>query len=209
MQLKQVKRLKRQTLAIILAPTRLQFSYHARTARADAVAMGGGELTLATLQGQVKRDPAAYREEFAQQHQRFEAELEIFRLKTAKAPEQRFGELVKFMSHVAPCYPEACARFPAQITTLLEERVDTLDPSLRMTLVQALILVRNRGLVDAIALFKLLFSLFRCVPPPVFGRHARAHAPPSATLTRPAAATTGAVTRDCARCSSATLSPTW
>ena len=120
------------------------------------------EPTLASLQGQIKRDPAAWRSEFELQHQRYEAELAIVRIK-ASAPEQRFAELVKFMSHVAPCYPEQCAQFPAQVSSLLQERVSELEPQLRLVLVQALILVRNRGLMEPLELFKLLFGLFRRV----------------------------------------------
>ena len=35
------------------------------------------------------------------------------------------------------------------------------EPPLRLVLVQALILVRNRGLMEPLELFKLLFGLFR------------------------------------------------
>ena len=55
----------------------------------------------------------------------------------------------------------ALLQFPAQLIALLEERAAGLAPDVRRTLVQALMLLRNRGLVTSLALLRVFFGLFR------------------------------------------------
>ena len=116
---------------------------------------------LAQLQNMIKRDPGAYLEEFEQQHRHFLSELAIFQLEPSKAA-GHFGEVVSFLSHVAPCYKEQLKEFPTQISSLLSEHYLTLERKLREVMVRALILMRNRGLFEPLPLLKLCFLLFRC-----------------------------------------------
>jgi protein SDA1 len=116
---------------------------------------------LAQLQNMIKRDPSAYMEEFQQQHRHFLSELAIFQLEPSKAA-GHFGEVVSFLSHVAPCYKDQLKEFPAQISTLLSDHYLTLERKLREVMVRALILMRNRGLFEPLPLLKLCFLLFRC-----------------------------------------------
>ncbi|KAF4127389.1 SDA1 [Phytophthora infestans] len=116
---------------------------------------------LPQLQNMVKRDPVGYRTEFLMQLRHFESEYQLFLLQPTKES-AHFGALVSFLSHVAKCYPKEMAAFPEQIIGLLRENYLVLEPELRKTLVQSLMLLRNRGLVDAITLLKLFFELFRC-----------------------------------------------
>jgi protein SDA1 len=117
-------------------------------------------MKLPQLQNLIKRDPSAYREEFLQQKRAFEAEARLFTLRPSR-DSPRFLELVTFMSHVLPCYtkeeslpsdPEDGSSmqesFPRQLTALLEESAVVMRPATRKALVHALILLRNRGLVD-------------------------------------------------------------
>ncbi|KAH9113702.1 hypothetical protein AeMF1_012141 [Aphanomyces euteiches] len=115
---------------------------------------------LPQLQNMIKRDPDAYRDEFVMQLRHYESEVAIFRLQPSKQSEQ-FGHLVTFLSHVSTCYPEELASFPADLIHLLEKHSAVLEPTLRKTLVQALILMRNKNVVDALVLLKLFFELFR------------------------------------------------
>lgn len=62
---------------------------------------------------------------------------------------------------VAPCYAQELKDFPLQLAELLEQNANSLDADLRKTLVQALILLRNRNLLSATALLSLFFKLFR------------------------------------------------
>ena len=117
---------------------------------------------LPQLQNLVKRSPQGYREEWEQQHRRFLSELEILNLNpSSEAAAERFGELASFIAATAPCYREAAVNVPAQLCSLLEQHADALQPELRTTLVQALILVRNRKLVEPVSVLKLCFTLFR------------------------------------------------
>ncbi|CAI5708777.1 hypothetical protein KXD40_004852 [Peronospora effusa] len=116
---------------------------------------------LPQLQNMVKRDPIGYRTEFQMQQRHFESEYQLFLLQPTKES-AHFGALVSFLSHVAKCYPVEMVAFPDQIMGLLRDNYLVLEPELRKTLVQSLMLLRNRGLVDAITLLKLFFELFRC-----------------------------------------------
>ena len=49
---------------------------------------------------------------------------------------------------VASCYPDLTAEFASDISNLLDKHYAILNPSLRQTLVKALILLRNRKQVS-------------------------------------------------------------
>ncbi|KAK8813218.1 hypothetical protein WA158_002810 [Blastocystis sp. Blastoise] len=115
---------------------------------------------LPTLQNHIKRDPVAYKEEFIQQYQHFDSELQIFRLNIGKKNDS-FCASVNFLSHVAQCYPKEMAEFPDKLFQLLDENAESMHLDTRKTLVQSLILMRNRGLIEIIPLLKKLFSYFR------------------------------------------------
>ena len=114
---------------------------------------------LPQLQNLIKRDPPAYREEFLMQKRHFDSELEIFKLRPTKESD-RFTELVTFMSHVASCYPNDCEEIPISLLQLLEMNATTLHFDVRMKLLQALILLRNKSMIDPLILLKLAFKLF-------------------------------------------------
>ncbi|CAM9957028.1 unnamed protein product, partial [Laminaria digitata] len=80
----------------------------------------------------------------------------------------RFAELVTFMSHVAPCYKAQTKDFGPQLKSLLERHGPVLHPAIRIKLVQALILLRNRGVLDPTELLSLFFGLFHCQARQIF-----------------------------------------
>ena len=51
--------------------------------------------------------------------------------------------------------------------TVLEQHASLLQPSLRITIVKALILMRNRDFIDPTTLLPLFFKLFRCQDKPL------------------------------------------
>ncbi|KAJ2782561.1 Severe Depolymerization of Actin [Coemansia javaensis] len=116
---------------------------------------------LPQLQNLIKRDPQSYVEEFGQQLQHFEASLAIFELKPDEEAKE-FGELIVFLAQVARCYPKQSAQFPGQLIALTERHYAVLNAELRKTLVQALILLRGRGVVTNAQVMPLFFTLFRC-----------------------------------------------
>ena len=116
-------------------------------------------LKLPQLQNLIKRDSDAYKEEFLQQKRHFDSELEIFKMRPTKDSE-RFCELVTFMCHVAACYKDDMQELPTSLVHLLEEHAFTLHPDVRAKLYQALILLRNKSVLDPLILIRLSFKLF-------------------------------------------------
>ncbi|TPX49924.1 hypothetical protein SeMB42_g01473 [Synchytrium endobioticum] len=116
---------------------------------------------LPQLQNLIKRDPSSYKDEFRQQYARLQACLQLFNgASTTQADHQTLAELVNFVGHVAPCFPAECQSFPQDLVDLLSAHSQTMDPDLRKTLVQVLILLRNRNLIPSAALLSLCFTLF-------------------------------------------------
>ncbi|KAI8575368.1 hypothetical protein K450DRAFT_262117 [Umbelopsis ramanniana AG] len=113
------------------------------------------------LQNLLKRDPKSYEAEFEQQYRHYEASLSIFKLKPDDEAKD-LGDLINFISQVSQCFPERTAEFPGQLIELLQEHYQVLNPDLRKNMVQALILLRNKSVVDNTRLLPLFFTLFRC-----------------------------------------------
>ncbi|KAF6764950.1 SDA1-domain-containing protein [Ephemerocybe angulata] len=118
---------------------------------------------LPQLQNLIKRDPSAYKEEFLQQWNHYNSIREIFAIN----PEEQahhFGELVTFISQVATCYPKETAQFPTQISTLLLESYNVLSLDTKKTLVQNLVMLRNKSVISSVDLMKTLFPLLPQTP---------------------------------------------
>ncbi|KAF8840988.1 protein required for actin cytoskeleton organization and cell cycle progression [Paxillus ammoniavirescens] len=123
--------------------------------------MGRGILLTANLpqlQNLIKRDPAAYKEEFLQQWNHYNSVRQIFQINPDEQA-QHFRELVSFISQVAQCYPKETAQFPSHLSTLLLENYGSLTPDTRKTLVQNLVMLRNKDVITSIELLKSLFPL--------------------------------------------------
>ncbi|KAM6440964.1 protein SDA1 homolog [Liasis olivaceus] len=118
-------------------------------------------LNLPQLQNLIKRDPPSYTEEFLQQYRHYQSNVEIFKLQPAK-PNKELAELVMFLAQVAHCYPKYLEDFPQQLKELLSYCHTVLDPDLRMTFCRALILLRNKNLINPTSLLELFFELLRC-----------------------------------------------
>jgi protein SDA1 len=93
------------------------------------------------------------------QKRHYESELDIFKMRPTQNS-QRFTDLVTFMSHVAPCFKEECPRFTSQMLELMENTAGTLHPDVRSKLLQALMLLRNREMLNPLLMLQLCFKLF-------------------------------------------------
>ncbi|KAI0637296.1 actin cytoskeleton organization and cell cycle progression protein [Trametes polyzona] len=123
--------------------------------------MGRGVLltsNLPQLQNLIKRDPAAYKEEFLQQWNHYNSIRQIFQINPDENA-QHFRELVSFIAQVSQCYPKETADFPSQISSLLLESYGTLSPDTRRSLVQNLVMLRNKDVITSITLLQTLFPL--------------------------------------------------
>ncbi|KAH9857763.1 SDA1-domain-containing protein [Lenzites betulinus] len=123
--------------------------------------MGRGVLltsNLPQLQNLIKRDPTAYKEEFLQQWNHYNSIRQIFQINPDENA-QHFRELVAFIAQVSQCYPKETVDFPSQLSTLLLESYGTLSPDTRRSLVQNLVMLRNKDVITSITLLQTLFPL--------------------------------------------------
>jgi len=67
-----------------------------------------------------------------------------------------------FLAQVSKCYQEELATFPTSLVSLLERHSTVLHPNMRLSLCRALILLRNKSLIEPSQLHKLFFQLLRC-----------------------------------------------
>lgn len=116
-------------------------------------------MSLPQLQNLMKKDPEAYELEFGQQWSHFKTQMELFRLKPQK-PSETFGQQVMFLAHVAPSFPGKAEALPDLLIGTLEEHAEVMHSSMRMTLVSALILLRNRHQFSCIKTLPVYFKLF-------------------------------------------------
>ncbi|KAM9820797.1 protein SDA1 homolog [Neosynchiropus ocellatus] len=116
---------------------------------------------LPQLQNLIKRDPQSYLEEFLQQYRHFQSNVQIFKLQPDK-PNKELAELVMFLAQVGHCYSQHLSTFPQELAQLLLTHHTVVEPDLRMTFCKALILLRNKDLIDPSSLLELFFELLRC-----------------------------------------------
>lgn len=116
---------------------------------------------LPQLQNLIKRDPESYVEEFLQQYRHYQSNVQIFKLQPDKANKE-LADLVMFLAQVGHCYVQHLSSFAQELTELLLGHHTVLEPDLRMTFCKALILLRNKDLIDPTGLLELFFELLRC-----------------------------------------------
>ncbi|TNN55539.1 Protein SDA1 [Liparis tanakae] len=116
---------------------------------------------LPQLQNLIKRDPQSYVEEFLQQYRHYQSNLQIFKLQPDK-PNKELADLVMFLAQVAHCYLQQLATFPQELSGLLMSHHTMIESDIRMTFCKALILLRNKNLIDPTSLLELFFELLRC-----------------------------------------------
>uniref|UniRef100_A0A8C2YX40 Protein SDA1 n=1 Tax=Cyclopterus lumpus TaxID=8103 RepID=A0A8C2YX40_CYCLU len=116
---------------------------------------------LPQLQNLIKRDPQSYVEEFQQQYRHYQSNLQIFKLQPDK-PNKELADLVMFLAQVAHCYLEQLSTFPQELSGLLMSHHTMIESDIRMTFCKALILLRNKNLIDPTSLLELFFELLRC-----------------------------------------------
>ena len=121
---------------------------------------------LLSLQGKAKRDPEGYRDDVLMQLQHYNALHGLFMLKPGK-DFKAFADLTNFLAQVAKSYPRDMPDFHRPIIELLDAHYALLEPSLRRSLVSALILLHNRGACALGDLLPLFFKMLRCADKPL------------------------------------------
>ncbi|KAL5492267.1 SDA1 [Sanghuangporus weigelae] len=113
---------------------------------------------LPQLQNLIKRDPAAYKEEFLQQWNHYRSVLSIFQANPVDQSEE-FREMVTFISQVSACYPKETASFPLELSSLLLNYYAELNADMKKGLISNLIILRKKGVLTPVDLLKTLFPL--------------------------------------------------
>uniref|UniRef100_A0AAY4EHP5 Protein SDA1 n=1 Tax=Denticeps clupeoides TaxID=299321 RepID=A0AAY4EHP5_9TELE len=116
---------------------------------------------LPQLQNLIKRDARSYTEEFLQQYRHYQSNVQIFKHQPDKASKE-LSDLAMFLAQVGHCYVEQLSGFPQELTELLLTHHTVMDSDLRMTFCKALILLRNKDLINPTSLLELFFELLRC-----------------------------------------------
>lgn len=139
-------------------------------ASTSVVKEGGGHMNLLALQSRMKCDPSGYEDELLLQLRHFEACLSVFHIHSSSKPlsasfasdqnaSKELADMAMFLAHVTPFYPHHLRQFPQQILGLLQSMGDSLQPALRRQLAQALILLRNRQMIELVEILPLLMEL--------------------------------------------------
>ncbi|KAG9509907.1 Protein SDA1-like protein, partial [Fragariocoptes setiger] len=73
-----------------------------------------------------------------------------------------FETLIMFLAHVSHCYPNEMKEFPVKICEMLRNYSSSLNRDTRMSCCKALVLMRAKGLLDAMEILPLFFELSNC-----------------------------------------------
>jgi len=119
--------------------------------------------SLPQLQGFIKKDPESYRDDFEKQFENYKELKELFK-RDPKKKMSDFYDIVMFIAHVGHCYPddEDLQKFPDDLVQLLKSRAQEMHHEIRMGMLKALILLRNKDLLPPLVLFELCFDLLKC-----------------------------------------------
>ncbi|KAF2663945.1 SDA1 domain-containing protein [Microthyrium microscopicum] len=119
------------------------------------------EADLPALQNKIRRDPMSYKSDFERQYEQYRTIYTIF-LQNGSTDDNNLmslREYIDFVAHVAECYPELTASFPEDLISLLDKHHAILEPELREKIVGALVLLRNKDVIDSIRLLNALFPI--------------------------------------------------
>lgn len=119
------------------------------------------EKALFEIQGDVKKDPALYRDRVNTFIDEFNQHFSLFP-ETPSGPNTRLAELVTFLSQICPYFLTELKHFPSQLLNILNNYYSALDSEFRKIVFAALCLLRNREQIPAMSLLPICFKLFRC-----------------------------------------------
>lgn len=141
-------------------------------------------LKLPQLQNLCKRDPAGYREDYDAQVRRLESECGILKL-SPQNPSSRLIELIQFAAAVSSSsykgeesdrianlfiellvggFEDKSANAKANLQLAMPASALQLHRDVRKSCVSALILMRNKGVIEPLKLLELFFRLMAVVP---------------------------------------------
>jgi protein SDA1 len=75
---------------------------------------------------------------------------------------KQLSDTVLFLANISHCYPAELSQFPQQLIDILKKYSNVLNPEVRLACVRALLLIRNKNLIEPMHIFELAFLLFKC-----------------------------------------------
>jgi protein SDA1 len=75
---------------------------------------------------------------------------------------KQLSDTVLFLANISHCYPEELKQFPQQLIDVLKKFSNVLNVDVRLACVRALLLIRNKNLIEPMYIFELAFFLFKC-----------------------------------------------
>lgn len=124
------------------------------------------EADHAALRFKIKRDPQSYRDDFSNQWQQYETLRDLFlqNPSTQGTGLADLKDLVEFVSHVADLYPDLTGGFASDLQQILLQHHAVLEYELRDKIVGSLCLLRNKDVIDSVALLNTLFPVLIATP---------------------------------------------
>ncbi|KAK8190292.1 SDA1-domain-containing protein [Phyllosticta capitalensis] len=125
------------------------------------------EADLANLQHKIRRDPSSYEDDFQAQFRQYQVLYEVFMHDPSSHDDNALVKLrdqIDFVSHVSDCYPKLTSELPGQLIDLITNHHATLEHELRDKLVGALVLLRNKDVIDSARLINALFPVLVATP---------------------------------------------
>ncbi|PSN74587.1 SDA1-domain-containing protein [Corynespora cassiicola Philippines] len=124
------------------------------------------EADLANLRYKAKRDPASYRDDFLNQYNQYETLRDLFVANPTTPGDSGIVSLrdsIEFTAHLADSYPQETASFPDDLIHLLGLH-EHLEMELRDKIVGALVLLRNKEVIDSTKLLNCFFPILVSTP---------------------------------------------
>ncbi|VDK71487.1 unnamed protein product [Onchocerca ochengi] len=122
------------------------------------------ETNLGLLQELINKDPESYKEEFLGEYNFYIKTVQVMKLQPSldHADLQSLLELINFLASTSSHYPKEGKEYAANIMEILNSRLTGLDPQIRVAFCKALITLRNRRIIDSLAIIDLFFTLIPC-----------------------------------------------
>ncbi|KAI1340083.1 SDA1-domain-containing protein [Xylariaceae sp. FL0016] len=125
------------------------------------------EADLAGLQYRLRKDPAAYEDEFLGLYRQYDAAREKYIADPVGADGQsliNFREQVDLIAHCAELFPSITVSFPDELSEILTRHHAVLEPSLRDKLVSSLTLLRRKEVITSETLLATLLPILTSTP---------------------------------------------
>ena len=117
-------------------------------------------MKLSQLQNLCKRDSIGYQSDYLTQLHRFKSEIQILMLSPSSSPPARFIELLQFIAAVvSSSYKSDVTEVVLILVNLVNNHGDVLNQEVRRSIATALILMRNKGVIEPLRLMELFFKL--------------------------------------------------